>query len=99
MRKIISVVMLLLPSLVFAATDCRVIEYLDHYEAVCAGDPGPVPVQTPVQAEQAVPAKANNTGVGVPSRRGQKLEQIRVLGSQRYRAAVAATAQDTTEGR
>jgi len=87
--------MLLLPCSVFAATDCRVIEFPDHYEAVCAGDPGSVPVQTRVQPAQVVPVRANTTGGGVPSRRGQKLEQIRVLGSQRYSTAVATTTQDS----
>lgn len=38
MRKIISLVMVLLPCTAFAATNCRVIEYPDHYEAVCVGD-------------------------------------------------------------
>jgi hypothetical protein len=92
MRKIISLAMLLLPCQVFAATDCRVIEFTDHYEAVCAGDPGSVPVQTRVQPARVVPVRANTTGGGVPSRRGQRLEQIRILGSQRYSAAIAASA-------
>ena len=84
--------MLLLPCQVFAGTNCRVIEYPDHYEAVCVGDPRPVPAQTGVQAVRAVPVRANASGVGVPSRRVQTLEQIRILGSQRYTAATAASA-------
>ena len=64
--------MLLLPSIVFAATDCRIIEYPDHYEAVCVGDEKnrpeqeqramkaqiPVPVKTEVPAKVAGPSKA-----------------------------------------
>jgi hypothetical protein len=99
MSKIISVVMLLLPCQVFAATDCRVVEYPDHYEAVCVGEPRPVPVQTGVQPAQVVPVRADTGSVGVPSRRGQKLEQIRILGSQRYSTAVTASASAAPESR
>lgn len=49
-----------MPGMVIAATDCRVIEYPDHYDAVCVGDEktGPVRGQTaiPVQAPAAVQA-------------------------------------------
>ena len=38
MRKIITIGMVLLPCMAFANTDCRVINYPDHYEAVCIGD-------------------------------------------------------------
>ena len=38
--------MILLPSLVMAATDCQIIEYPDHYAAVCVGDEKTEPVLT-----------------------------------------------------
>jgi hypothetical protein len=38
MRKLILLVMVLLPCTAFAGTDCRVVEYPDHYEAICVGD-------------------------------------------------------------
>jgi hypothetical protein len=38
MRIIILPVMALLPCVAFAATNCRVFEFPDHYEALCLGD-------------------------------------------------------------
>jgi hypothetical protein len=38
MRTIILLVMVLLPCMAYAADDCRVIEYPDHYDVVCDGD-------------------------------------------------------------
>jgi hypothetical protein len=38
MKIIISLMMVLLPCTAFAATDCRIVEYPDHTEAVCVGD-------------------------------------------------------------
>lgn len=68
-RKYIVAGMVLMPGMVIAATDCRVIEYPDHYDAVCVGDekPGPVQGQTaiPTQAPaaQAPSTKQVNTQV------------------------------------
>ena len=36
--KILLVGIMVVPYSAFATTDCRVIEYPDHYEAVCTGD-------------------------------------------------------------
>ncbi len=50
MKKIIVAVMVLLPQVLFAQTDCWVQEYPDHYLAVCNGDgkaERPVPNQSP----------------------------------------------------
>lgn len=52
MRKIISLGMVLLPCTAFAATDCRVVEYPDHYEAVCIGDAEQKPASQIAEQEQ-----------------------------------------------
>jgi hypothetical protein len=39
MKKLISLVMFLLPCTALAGTDCRVVEFPDHYEAICDGTP------------------------------------------------------------
>ncbi|KAB0670437.1 hypothetical protein F6V30_09825 [Oryzomonas sagensis] len=44
MKKIILPGIVLMPCVVFGATDCRVVEYPDHYEAVCIGTTEQVPV-------------------------------------------------------
>jgi len=43
MRNGLVLGMLLLPSVAFAATDCRVVEYPDQYETVCVGDMSSLP--------------------------------------------------------
>lgn len=60
MGRIVLVAMVLLPRMVFAATDCRVVEYPDHYEAVCVGSEkyGPVQAKTAVQEKAAAQAQA-----------------------------------------
>jgi hypothetical protein len=35
MKKLVSLLMVLLPGASLAGADCRVVEYPDHYEAVC----------------------------------------------------------------
>jgi hypothetical protein len=37
MRKIILLVLLVLPCMAFASTNCKLVEYKDHYEAICDG--------------------------------------------------------------
>ena len=51
--------MVLLPSLVIAATDCQIVEYPDHYAAVCIGDEksGAEHVQTPVATQAPAATK------------------------------------------
>lgn len=75
-RKYIVAGMVLLPGMVIAATDCRVIEYPDHYDAVCVGDekPGPVRDQTaiPTQAPAAVQAPASQ----VPAAQAPSTTQV-----------------------
>ena len=53
-RKIVLLGMVLMPVPAFSATDCRVVEYPDHYEAVCIGNTPPTigqQPQVPVQTE------------------------------------------------
>ena len=54
MRKIISLVMVLLPCTAFAATNCRVIEYPDHYEAVCVGSAEQIPASSQRIAQEQI---------------------------------------------
>jgi hypothetical protein len=39
MRKIIVLIMVLLPCTSFAVSNCQIIEYPDHFEAMCTGKP------------------------------------------------------------
>ena len=43
MKKLLSIGLLLLPCSVFAS-DCRVVEFPDHFEAICTGEAGPVSI-------------------------------------------------------
>jgi len=54
MRRIILLMMVLLPGMAFAATDCRIVEYPDHTEAVCVGDAEQTGQQQISGQEQAV---------------------------------------------
>src|SRR5690242_17918892 len=55
MKTIAIVGIVLAPYLAFAASDCRVVEYPDHYEAVCTGDASHMPVSPVSPAPRAVP--------------------------------------------
>jgi hypothetical protein len=61
MRILIALGMLALPCMAFAATDCRVIEYQDHYEAICTGDEKTGPVVNQSTKEPAPSAMQNRT--------------------------------------
>jgi hypothetical protein len=43
MKSIIFSLIMMVPSMALATTDCHVIEYPDHFEAVCTGDEKQVP--------------------------------------------------------
>jgi hypothetical protein len=62
MRVILFVPIILLPYVAFAATDCHVTEYQDHYVVVCEGDSksGTIPVQqsTPTNVSALVKSDA-----------------------------------------
>lgn len=72
MRGTVILAIVLLPSMAAAATECRVVEYPDHYEAICTGDPAhargsPRPVvqaqeEAPQQALALLPQKADTGG-------------------------------------
>ena len=57
MRKIILLVMVLLPGMAFAATDCRIVEYPDHTEAVCVGDAEQTPASHQTTGQQQIPGQ------------------------------------------
>jgi hypothetical protein len=69
MRKFISLVMLFLPCTAFAGTDCRIVEYPDHYEAICTGNAEQSPAspqrtaqdQSPVQDQTVVAEQAQES--------------------------------------
>jgi hypothetical protein len=60
MKRLIFTGLALVPCAVFAATDCRVVEYPDHYEAVCVG----TEKNNPVNLRPVVPAKEATTSQG-----------------------------------
>jgi hypothetical protein len=43
MKTLFALLTMLIPCLVFAASDCNVVEFDDHFEAVCTGDEKAVP--------------------------------------------------------
>lgn len=83
-----------LPCIAFAAKDCRVIEYPDHYEAVCVGDPK----YALKQPEQPDYNPATTKGAQV-SRKRQRIEEIRALNAHRFDAVEAQSAPDAIEKR
>lgn len=64
MKTIIVTLLLLIPIQLFAATDCRIIEYTDHYLAECIGDEKaiPLPLQSSSMVQQTMPASSQNEG-------------------------------------
>ena len=61
MRKIIFIGMVLLPCMAIAGTDCRIIEYPDHFEAVCDGDSrqSPVALQNSGQEQNVASSRSS----------------------------------------
>ncbi len=63
MKTLLITIALLIPTLAFAHTDCKIVQYEDHNEAVCIGDEKPIPeaAQRPAAAlareTAAAPAK------------------------------------------
>ena len=76
MRTFIFVIFLLLPCLAFGATNCRVVEYADHYEAICEGDklPSAASAQVPGQ-RQASAAQAEEQEHSVTSGQAEESQQ------------------------
>jgi len=64
--------LLTIPCVTFAGTECRTMEYPDHYEAVCIGDEKTVavnaivPAQSAVMPEQAVASLSEQTSAPLP---------------------------------
>ena len=86
-----SIIIALMPSMAVAATDCRIIEYTDHVEAICTGDATAPPPQLGNGPERQAAGDYATAG-GVTSRRAQRMEKIQALSVQRRTDIVAATA-------
>jgi hypothetical protein len=56
MRTFIAIMIVLLPCAAFAATDCRIIEFPDHTEAICVGDPAESPASPQTSGQNRAPA-------------------------------------------
>jgi hypothetical protein len=56
MRKIILLGMVLLPCMAFADSDCRVVEFADHYEAICVGSAEQTPASSQTARQEQTPA-------------------------------------------
>ncbi len=79
---------LLLPFTAAAADDCRIIEYADHVEAVCSGEPG-VTGQPPLSAGKQAPNGAE------VSRIRKDLAKIRAMNGRRFDLPAPQTAPGT----
>ena len=69
-RTVLLAVMVMVPRMALAATNCWVTEFPDHYEAVCVGDEkaGPGPGTTMAPGRAAAPTQAHETAkTAVPS--------------------------------
>lgn len=70
---------MLTPGMVLGAIDCRVIEYADHYEAVCVGDP-----HYSAKLSEQKDSSIDVTKGAQVSRKRQRIEDIRSLNSRRF---------------
>ncbi len=61
MKTIVLLGIMLVSNAAFAATDCRVVEYPDHYEAVCTGDAPQPSATSPSQEPSASPAAVTSS--------------------------------------
>jgi hypothetical protein len=89
---ILFAVALLFPFAAIAAKDCRVVEYPDHFEAICTGDQK---LKTG-QPEQGFAGQALASGAQVSKRR-QRIEDIRSLNQHRMDTVENQANQDTSE--
>ena len=62
MRTVILVFMVVVPSMAFASTDCRLLEYPDHFEAICIGDPPRTSTSAQAAGQQQTPMSGQATG-------------------------------------
>ena len=74
MRKIISLLTFLLPCTAFAGTDCRVVEFPDHYEAICVG----TAEQTPASSQRIAHDQNQGQDQTVASEQAPESEQADV---------------------
>lgn len=71
MKTIILLMMVLLPCTALAASDCRIVEYPDHTEAVCVGDE-----PTPASFQKAGQEQLPGEGQTVAAAQTPDLEQL-----------------------
>jgi hypothetical protein len=81
---------MLTPVSVFGAKDCRVVEYADHYEAVCVGDPD-YSVKQPEQKDSGIDA----TKGALASKKRQRIGDVRSLNAHRFDSIESQAAPDT----
>ena len=62
MKILLVVGMMLVPCVVLAATDCRLTEYPDHFEAVCIGEAPQFPDSLQIPVPPQVPREARTRG-------------------------------------
>jgi hypothetical protein len=72
------------------AKDCRVIEYADHYEAVCVGDPN----YSAKPSEQKDSKVDDSKGAQASKKRG-RIEEIRSLNAHRFDPVESKEASET----
>lgn len=87
---VVSLLLSVLPvaQLVYGADNCRVVEFPDHYEAVCTGDSKRYPENQVLRPESESGA-ANGADV---SRKRQRINDIRSLNAHRFDTVVAQPA-------
>jgi hypothetical protein len=75
---------------VFGAKDCRVVEYADHYEAVCVGDPN----YSAKQSEQK-DSSIDVTKGAQASKKRQRIGDVRSLNAHRFDPIESQAVPDT----
>jgi hypothetical protein len=89
MSKIIMIAWIVgLPQLAFAGSDCRVIEFPDHYEAICTGLPPPsAAVHGAASGLRPGQEQAANQelppGLELPTAQVQSFEELQAVQEQR----------------
>lgn len=86
------ILVITLPPMSLAAKECRVIEFSDHFEAVCVGDPNYALKQREHAASNLTPTKGAEV-----SRKRQRISDIRSLNAHRFDAVEEQSIQNTAE--
>jgi len=79
MKTFLSAAIVMMPCMAFAAVDCRIIEYEDHFEAVCVGDAQQTPTPPGATEQERISEwEQNVAAVGVHQQEGDD-SQVRVV--------------------